>query len=62
MCEVAGDVDCNGVLDMNDSAALVGVLLGMDTHPCHTAAADMNGDGLADGGDISVLVTLLIGP
>jgi len=59
ICEVAGDVDCNGVLDMNDSAALVNVLLGMDTDPCHMAAADLNGSGGTDGEDIQMFVDLL---
>ncbi|MFQ5411270.1 MAG: hypothetical protein ACE5EC_03200, partial [Phycisphaerae bacterium] len=61
-CAVAGEVDCNGVLDMNDSAALADVLLGMDTDPSQMAAADMNGDASSDGGDIPMSIHALIAP
>ncbi|MFQ5430717.1 MAG: dockerin type I domain-containing protein, partial [Phycisphaerae bacterium] len=59
---IIGDVNCDGILNMNDAPALVGVLLGTDAHPCHTAAADMNGDGTANGRDIQSLVSTLLGP
>ncbi len=61
-CELPGDVDCNGSLDINDSQALVDVLLGTDSTPCHVAAADINGDIVVDGGDIQMFVNLLVGP
>ncbi|MFQ5428698.1 MAG: S8 family serine peptidase [Phycisphaerae bacterium] len=62
VCEIAGDVDCSGALDMNDARALVDVLIGTDTVPCHVAAADMNGDGTANGKDIQLLVATMVGP
>ncbi len=61
-CSVIGDVDCDGLLNINDVQALVNVLIGSDSDPCHVAAADINGDSTADGGDIQPFVTLLVGP
>ncbi|MFQ5500736.1 MAG: dockerin type I domain-containing protein [Phycisphaerae bacterium] len=62
LAALAGDVNCDGVVDINDSPVFVGVLLGMDADPCHMAAADMNGDTSADGGDIQMFVQALIVP
>jgi len=62
MCPLYGDVDCDGVLDMNDAQALVDVLIGADVVPCHVTAADMNGDGSTDGGDIQLFVGAILAP
>ncbi len=59
---VSGDVDCDGTLTMSDVQALVDVLLGSDTTACHMMAADIEGDGIADGGDIEPFVALLVAP
>jgi hypothetical protein len=48
-----GDIDESGVVDEADVAALVGVLLSPGTSAPHVlCAADMNGDGTANAGDI----------
>jgi len=57
-----GDINCDGMVDMNDSPTMVGVLLGIDTDPCHATAADMNGDTSANGDDIQLFVQALIAP
>ncbi|MFQ5428697.1 MAG: FG-GAP repeat domain-containing protein, partial [Phycisphaerae bacterium] len=49
---VSGDVNCDGVLDAADALTLAAVLVGTDLDACHTASADMNGDGAANGPDI----------
>ncbi len=58
----AGDVNCDTVLDFGDVQALVEILLGADTDPCHMNAADMNSDGAADGLDIQLFVTAILAP
>jgi len=34
----------------------------VDTVPCHVSAADMNVDGIVDGGDIQSFLQILLGP
>jgi len=59
---VAGDIDGDGVVDMNDIPLFTGVLIGTDTEPTHVAAADMNSDGAANGDDGQPFVDALLGP
>ncbi len=56
-----GDVDCSGIVDIDDVPAFVNVLLEVSTTPCHVAAADVNGDGARDGLDVQSLVDALLG-
>jgi hypothetical protein len=58
---LAGDVNCDGSIDLNDGQSMVDVLLGVDFNECHQIAADLDGDGISDARDIHPLVTLLIG-
>ncbi len=55
-----GDINGDGVVDMNDVPAFTGVLLGADTDPARMSAADLNGDGSADGADVRAFVDALI--
>jgi len=50
--------DCD--VDMDDLAAFVDVLLGLDADPNHAEAADMNDDGHADGHDIPLFTDTLL--
>ncbi len=57
---VPGDIDGNGIADMNDIASFVNVLTGADEDPDRVAASDLNGDGSANGLDVTVMVDLLL--
>ena len=59
---VPGDVSGNGSVGVEDIGPFVAVLLGTDTDPYHRAAADMNGDGMADGLDVQSFVQALLLP
>ncbi len=59
---LAGDIDGNNTVDAVDANAFVAVLLGLDTDPARTAAADRNCDGAVNGGDVSPFVNLLLSP
>lgn len=63
-CEgaVPGDHDDDGDVDSDDQAIFVAVLILEDMDPAHVAAADINGDLVADAGDIAGMVALLIAP
>ena len=50
---VPGDIDGNGIVDMNDVAMFTDVLIGIDTDPTRVSASDLNGDGKADGLDVA---------
>jgi hypothetical protein len=62
VCVNPGDINCDGSIDLDDSAIFIGVLLGSDTDPAHVAACDLNGDGSADGNDIQPFVGVLMTP
>ncbi len=57
-----GDIDGNGVVDMADVAMFVSVLTGLDTDPARVSASDVNGDGAADGRDVTALSGLMMMP
>ncbi len=56
-----GDIDGDGVADMEDIAMFVDVLTGLDADPGHISASDLNGDGAADGKDVDTFVGLMMG-
>jgi hypothetical protein len=55
---IPGDMNRDGIVNLNDLPLFVTVLLGLD--PAHTASADMNGDGEADGRDIQPFIELVL--
>lgn len=60
LAPVIGDINCDGVLDFADAAALAEVLVSLDMAPCHVAAADLNNDLAANGADVAPFVAVLI--
>ncbi len=64
-CNIAGDVNCDLIVDETDIAAFVLALADPAgyalAHPdCHIGTADLNGDGAPDGADIQVFVDILL--
>ncbi len=57
---LTGDINRDGVVDMDDVPVFVAVLAGVDTDPNHVAASDMNNDGGADGLDVRPFVAAMI--
>ncbi len=57
-----GDMDGNGVVDLNDMARFESALLRRPNAPRPIATADMNGDGCVDGNDIAGFVNELLAP
>jgi hypothetical protein len=55
-----GDMDADGVIEIDDISPFIEVLLGLRLAPAEVLAADMNVDGAADGEDIPRFVTTLI--
>jgi len=55
-----GDVNDDGVLDVNDVTALVAIILGNATDD-GSGATDVTGDGLVDVNDVTALVNLILG-
>jgi hypothetical protein len=58
---IAGDVNCDGALDVLDASALAGVLLETDLDACHVSASDLDGDDTATGADIQLFINILLG-
>jgi len=57
---IAGDINGDGIADINDLPLFADVLVGTDANPNHIAAADINGDGALDGLDIPPFLAALI--
>jgi len=55
-----GDIDGDGDVDYIDRDLFVAVLMGADADPDHELRSDLNGDGVADGEDISPFVIALL--
>ena len=57
---VLGDINGDGVADVNDIPPFVAVLMGAPLDPAHVQRADLNADGSADGLDVRQFVAALI--
>ena len=55
-----GDVNCDRVVDGLDIQFFVMVMLGQDLIPEHFEAADLDGNGMVDDGDLLLFIDLLI--
>ena len=66
VCEVLGDMNCDGVLDMDDVPAMVPALLDPDEYAaqypaCDILNGDLNEDGSVDGLDVQEFLNALLG-
>ena len=57
---IPGDVNKDGIVDINDVTALLDSLMSGDTEMLDPVAADLNGDGLIDIEDATLLVDALM--
>ena len=55
-----GDLNNDGQFDVGDMAGFIAVLIGQDTNPARTAAADLNNDTFTDGRDIQTFVDQIL--
>ncbi len=58
---IAGDANCDQILDLSDIEPFVAVLIGTDTDPCHILRANMDNGPTVDGDDIQLFVDALTG-
>lgn len=63
--DLRGDLNCDGVIDSNDTAPFVLALIDPTTYAlsfpgCPTELADLNGDSTSDGADVLGFVNLLL--
>lgn len=56
-----GDVNGDGVVDINDVNILVNIVLGKDDAKKYDGRADVNGDGTVDIADVDATITALLG-
>ena len=57
---IPGDVNKDGIVDINDVTALLDSLMSGNTETLDLVAADLNGDGLIDIEDATLLVDALM--
>lgn len=65
-CELLGDLNCDGVVDVADIVPFVQALIDPTAYEaqypnCARSQADTSGNGLVDGGDVRSFVSLLLG-
>lgn len=56
------DVNCDGLINLDDVIALVEVLLGLETSECPLGRADFDQSGTTDGQDIALFVQAFLQP
>ena len=52
-----GDVDGNGIVDINDMNIVINAILGSDSNP----AADVDGNGIVDVNDMNIVINAILG-
>ena len=61
MSTSSGDLDDDNVLDSDDLNLLVAVALGSSCDPLCLSRADLNGDGVVNGLDITLFARVMMG-
>ncbi len=56
-----GDVDDNGVVDIDDVALLISVILGNNHSPYNTSNSDLDGDNVLSIDDVTLLIAIILG-
>ena len=59
--EPIGDVNCDGITDIEDVTLLIARVLGTNEEPVDETIADVNGDHVIDIEDVTVLINLILG-
>ena len=57
---VRGDVNLDGMADVNDVTTLINYILGAGGTPFDKTEADFNGDGVIDVTDVSAIISLIL--
>ena len=56
-----GDVDDNGVVDIDDVALLISVILGNNHSPYNASNSDLDGDNVLSIDDVTLLIAIILG-
>ena len=57
---LAGDVNCDGKVNISDVTALIDSILGSATEPFSPQNADVNGDGVINISDVTTLIDMIL--
>lgn len=57
---IKGDVNADGVVDINDINILINIILGVDDASVYNGRADLNGDGTVDVSDINETIVIIM--
>ena len=58
---IRGDIDLDGVVDVNDVNILISILLGRENAADYGTRYDLNNNGMADIDDINTLINIILG-
>lgn len=58
---VTGDVDGNGMVDVDDVNAVVNIILGLNSAADFKGVADVNDSGIVDVDDVNALINIILG-
>ena len=56
-----GDVNCDGLVDIDDVTSLISYVLGNAPQPFNFAVANVNGEGAIDIDDVTMLISIVLG-
>ena len=58
--QVVGDVDGNGVVDVDDLNIIINIMVGKNSNPDFVAPADIDGNGTVDVDDLNRLINIML--
>gem|GEM_PF-661470 len=60
MSNVDGDIDGNGLVDVDDVNAMINIVLGLDNNYRKLLKADLNGSNIVDVDDVNALINIIL--
>ena len=58
--ELRGDVNADGVVDVDDANAILNIIIRKKTASSYAGKADANGDGLVDVDDLNIVINTIL--